>query len=545
MKGGEKMNYSMLVNKLSSLTVQNIGQKVQNGNSQSAFNNILESQKTKTVKNSLPFEKSNNFVKNDQMKRQELENNKEIIQKPKEKVRYESNNHKNKEVKKDDDKLVKDKKTSNNEVQSKKTEKLTRNEKQELTKKEEVKEPTQEQKELLEKLAQTLGISVENLNNIFKFNSTKDNELTDSKVNMIAEKLASLIDQGITNKGQILKEVKDLLKELKEKSTTKDIPVQQTTKTDTNRQTKIAAAAENEKQVLNSNNEQVSGKAQNENVAGDKVENEQQKDESKKPTDLELVEAGSKKTIEVSKEGKKVNSTEIKDTVVEAKNEQTGQKAEKTVKAQENNSEQSEAGNSQSETWRDKVKVVTTKTEKVDEEFRINNENANQIPKNINDIKEVKPTLRNSEVIHTSKEEILKQVIDKASVLIGQDKAEMVINLKPDHLGKLTLKVATENGIVTAQMVAENQQVKQIIESNLNVLRDSLEKQGITVQQFSVSVGQDSWNKGFNQDSQKNSSKNFKANQNISGITVSDNYTGGREELKPHLWPDSTVSFTA
>ena len=545
MKGGEEMNYSTLVNKLSSLVVQNIGQKAQTGDSHSAFNNILESEKTKTVKDSFLSQRSNNFVRNDQTKRQGLRNNERVVEKPRDKAQHESTNYKHNEVKKNEDTNIKDKKIANNEIQIKKDENVISNEKQELANKEEVKELTQEQKELLDKLAQTLGISMESLHNILKFNSISINQLTDSKVNVIAEELATLIDQGSTNKGQILKEIRDLLKELKEKGTKIASPIQHTTNVDENKVADVVTGTKNEKQVLNADNGQISGKSQKESNIADKEELGQQEDKSKKVTGVKQVESENKNAGEVSKEGKKVNSTEIKDTAVGAENEKTGEKAEKALRAEKDNSEESDSGSSQSETKGDKVKVVATKTDKVEAEFKVNNENANQTPKNINDIKEIKHILKDTNILHTSKEEILKQVIDKAAVLIGQDKAEMVMNLKPDHLGKLTLKVVTENGMVTAQMIAENQQVKQIIESNFNVLRDSLEKQGIVVQQFSVSVGQDSWNKGFNQDSQRNSSKNSKGNQNISGINVSGNYTGGREELKSHLWPDSTVSFTA
>ncbi len=87
--------------------------------------------------------------------------------------------------------------------------------------------------------------------------------------------------------------------------------------------------------------------------------------------------------------------------------------------------------------------------------------------------------------------EVVNQVVEKAKVILGQDKSEMVIQLKPDHLGKLELKVVTEQGIVAAKFVAENQKVKEIIESNMQLLKDSLEKQGIAIDSVSVQVGHD------------------------------------------------------
>lgn len=87
--------------------------------------------------------------------------------------------------------------------------------------------------------------------------------------------------------------------------------------------------------------------------------------------------------------------------------------------------------------------------------------------------------------------EVLNQVVEQAKVIVGQDKAEMIVQLKPDHLGKLELKVVTEQGIVAAKFIAESHQVKEIIETNMQLLKDSLQKQGISIDSVSVQVGHD------------------------------------------------------
>lgn len=92
---------------------------------------------------------------------------------------------------------------------------------------------------------------------------------------------------------------------------------------------------------------------------------------------------------------------------------------------------------------------------------------------------------------------IMSQVVEKAKVLLSGDKSEMIMSLKPESLGRLTLKVVTEHGIIMAKFEAENQQVKQVLESSMELLKDSLEKQGLTVQGFSVSVRDDGAGRGF------------------------------------------------
>lgn len=93
---------------------------------------------------------------------------------------------------------------------------------------------------------------------------------------------------------------------------------------------------------------------------------------------------------------------------------------------------------------------------------------------------------------HTvSAREIISQITGKAAVTLTQDRSEMVIELKPESLGRLSLKVVTENGIVMAKFVAENAQVQKLLESNMQMLKESLERQGIIVQSLNVSVRQD------------------------------------------------------
>jgi flagellar hook-length control protein FliK len=87
--------------------------------------------------------------------------------------------------------------------------------------------------------------------------------------------------------------------------------------------------------------------------------------------------------------------------------------------------------------------------------------------------------------------DIISQVVESAKVVTTPEKSEMVMELKPESLGKLSLKVVTEQGIVVAKFITESEQVKSILETNMQLLKDSLEKQGVNVQGFSVSVRQD------------------------------------------------------
>ncbi len=97
-----------------------------------------------------------------------------------------------------------------------------------------------------------------------------------------------------------------------------------------------------------------------------------------------------------------------------------------------------------------------------------------------------------------NKTEVINQIVKKAELIFTDAKQEMRMQLEPENLGKLTLKLAVERGLVTAKFVAESYEVKQVIESNFNELKDMLQEKGLEVQGFSVSVRQD--NKENNSD---------------------------------------------
>lgn len=85
--------------------------------------------------------------------------------------------------------------------------------------------------------------------------------------------------------------------------------------------------------------------------------------------------------------------------------------------------------------------------------------------------------------------EIVSQIVKKAEVILSGLQSEMRMQLEPENLGKLTLRIAVERGLITAKFTAESYEVKQTIESNFNELKDMLQEKGLEIQNLSVSVG--------------------------------------------------------
>jgi flagellar hook-length control protein FliK len=149
--------------------------------------------------------------------------------------------------------------------------------------------------------------------------------------------------------------------------------------------------------------------------------------------------------------------------------------------------------------------------------------------------------------IPVTRKEIFTQVIEKAKVLLSGEKSEMVIDLKPDHLGKLALKIATERGIVVAKFIAENEQVKAALESNMNMLKESLEKQGFSVQEFSVFVGDNTERGGYGQNMQHGSHAKSSLKDELPAIGMRDveSLEQLHSEINSYVDGVSSINLTA
>ncbi len=95
---------------------------------------------------------------------------------------------------------------------------------------------------------------------------------------------------------------------------------------------------------------------------------------------------------------------------------------------------------------------------------------------------------------NVNQSEVINQLIEKMKVTVNGDTSEVRITLRPEHLGDVTLKIATHNGVVTAEFLAESEQVKALIEASFTDLQDTLRQQGIEVSDFTTGLLSDQSN---------------------------------------------------
>lgn len=108
-------------------------------------------------------------------------------------------------------------------------------------------------------------------------------------------------------------------------------------------------------------------------------------------------------------------------------------------------------------------------------------------------------------VYEPNAQEIFDQIGEYIKNLSTKDTSEVEIALHPEELGNLHIRVSNQDGIVTAKLIAENEAVKNVLESQLVTLKASFEEQGIKVNSVEVSVETKSFDQGMNQNSESGS----------------------------------------
>jgi flagellar hook-length control protein FliK len=89
------------------------------------------------------------------------------------------------------------------------------------------------------------------------------------------------------------------------------------------------------------------------------------------------------------------------------------------------------------------------------------------------------------------KANVISQLIDKARLISGKQNSEIVISLKPEFLGQLSLRASMVGNELVATITTESHDVRSMLESHLPVLQQALQDQGVHVAKVEVVQGTD------------------------------------------------------
>lgn len=100
-------------------------------------------------------------------------------------------------------------------------------------------------------------------------------------------------------------------------------------------------------------------------------------------------------------------------------------------------------------------------------------------------------------------QEITEQIVEKIKITINPSQTSMELQLNPENLGRVNLSVIYKEGVMTAHFTAQNEAVKEALESQMQTLKDNFNAQGLKVEAIEVTVS----NFGFEDQSSSNTGK--------------------------------------
>ena len=99
-------------------------------------------------------------------------------------------------------------------------------------------------------------------------------------------------------------------------------------------------------------------------------------------------------------------------------------------------------------------------------------------------------------------QDVINQIVESARVILTDDKTSMELQLNPQNLGKIILKVTEQEGAVTAKIMTQNAVVKEALEAQTVELRQNLEQAGVKVDAVEVTVASHEFEKNLEQNAE-------------------------------------------
>lgn len=108
----------------------------------------------------------------------------------------------------------------------------------------------------------------------------------------------------------------------------------------------------------------------------------------------------------------------------------------------------------------------------------------------VNEIRNINATAGEEQIsaYSTSMEDIYSQVSESLKLNMQEDVTEMEMTLHPASLGNVKVQLAAKEGVVTANFVTQNEQVKAALETQIVELKNNMNEQGIKVEAIEVTV---------------------------------------------------------
>lgn len=142
--------------------------------------------------------------------------------------------------------------------------------------------------------------------------------------------------------------------------------------------------------------------------------------------------------------------------------------------------------------------------------------------------------------------DVVRQVVNSIRLTSAQGLQSMEIQLMPENLGKVNVLVSVREGVVTAQLGVQNEQVKKALENQLLTLKENFENQGIKVETVEITVHTNAFESGQNFSEQKEQNRKTGTTRKLSldGFNPDEEEDGG-EDVDSYISENSSVEYSA
>lgn len=131
-----------------------------------------------------------------------------------------------------------------------------------------------------------------------------------------------------------------------------------------------------------------------------------------------------------------------------------------------------------------------------------------------------------------------KAFIEQIDFKVVAQTKEINVALSPKELGNMNIKIVENNGAMVAEIKVDNDKAKEVIQNEIQSLKDSLSEQGLNVTDVKVDIRQNNHQSQMEQERQKSS----KRIQEIISNQLNDEELG-EEEIQPQVSSESEVDY--
>lgn len=150
---------------------------------------------------------------------------------------------------------------------------------------------------------------------------------------------------------------------------------------------------------------------------------------------------------------------------------------------------------------------------------------------------------------------IMNQITDYMKGQVTDGVSELEMQLHPESLGSLHIKLTAKDGALTAQFTAQNDMVKNVLESQMISLKENFKEQGVTVDAIEVTVESHKFDESFNEEhgegtreQNQNSARSYRRiNLNLDSLDLEAEELTREEQLAAEMLRENggTVDYTA